>query len=184
MSQTAKANPRGIPSQDHHTPSGFSSEHRPDPSNPLASEYDRGTVPEGLATRRALREMRLSPGANQGPVAILRCKLCATRPHWACLHPTRGYLFRIDLAPPPTHTDARPGGRARPGHGRPAPGRTSPTPWASSATRVSGRPSATAPTRPPTPEQSCIPGQAPLASKPCACPGPPHPYETRGRTPV
>lgn len=63
-------------------------------------EYDRGTVPEGLATRRALREMRLSPGANQGPVAILRCKLCATRPHWACLHPTRGYLLRIDLATP------------------------------------------------------------------------------------
>ncbi|MER7321865.1 hypothetical protein ABZ697_27415 [Streptomyces albidoflavus] len=48
--------------------------------------------------------MRLSPGANQGPVAILRCKLCATRPHWACLHPTRGYLFRIDLATPPRRT--------------------------------------------------------------------------------
>ena len=47
------------------------------PANPLVSEYDRGTVPAGLATCRALREMRLSPGANQGPVAILRCDPCA-----------------------------------------------------------------------------------------------------------
>ncbi len=64
-------------------------------------EYDRGTtVPEGLVTRRTLREMGLSPGRNQGPVAILRCKLCATRPNWSCRHPTRGYLLRIDLAVP------------------------------------------------------------------------------------
>ncbi|MBL3805040.1 hypothetical protein ACWGSE_24200 [Streptomyces diastaticus] len=40
-------------------------------------EYDCGTVPAGLATCRALREMRLSPGANQGPAAILRCDPCA-----------------------------------------------------------------------------------------------------------
>ncbi|WP_405512321.1 hypothetical protein [Streptomyces canus] len=78
MSQTAKAkaNPRGTPSQDHHTPSGFSPEHRPDPSNPLVSEHDRGAIPEGLATRRQLRDMGLSPGDNDGPVAILRCKWC------------------------------------------------------------------------------------------------------------
>lgn len=63
-------------------------------------EYDRGTVPEGLATRRALREMGLSPGGNEGPVAILRCRLCATRPNWSCRHPTRGFLLRIDLARP------------------------------------------------------------------------------------
>ncbi|MFJ7063712.1 RRQRL motif-containing zinc-binding protein [Streptomyces microflavus] len=44
--------------------------------------------------------MGLSPGNNQGPVAILRCRLCATRPNWACRHPTRGFLLRVDLARP------------------------------------------------------------------------------------
>ncbi|MEV7253313.1 hypothetical protein AB0N96_33035, partial [Streptomyces cyaneofuscatus] len=34
-------------------------------------EFDRGAVPEGLVTRRTLREMGLSPGGNRGPVAIL-----------------------------------------------------------------------------------------------------------------
>ncbi|MGP3777079.1 RRQRL motif-containing zinc-binding protein (plasmid) [Streptomyces sp. SDT5-1] len=63
-------------------------------------EYDHRTMPEGLATRRQLRDMGLSPGANEGPVAILRCKLCATRPHRSCTHPTRGFLLRIDLARP------------------------------------------------------------------------------------
>uniref|UniRef100_UPI0034DF11C5 RRQRL motif-containing zinc-binding protein n=1 Tax=Streptomyces flavofungini TaxID=68200 RepID=UPI0034DF11C5 len=73
----------------------------PRSSAPLP-EYDRSTLPEslGLATRRQLREMGLSPGANTGPVAILRCALCATRPQWSCRHPTRGYLLRIDLAKP------------------------------------------------------------------------------------
>ncbi|MEV6049208.1 RRQRL motif-containing zinc-binding protein [Streptomyces xanthochromogenes] len=61
-------------------------------------EFDRGAVPPGLVTRRALRAMNLSPGGNRGPAAILRCKLCATRPHWSCRHPTRGYLLRVDLA--------------------------------------------------------------------------------------
>nr|MDT0521308.1 RRQRL motif-containing zinc-binding protein [Streptomyces sp. DSM 41633] len=63
-------------------------------------EYDRNTAPDGLVTRRQLRDMGLSPGGNQGPVAILRCKLCATRPQWSCTHPTRGYLLRVDLAKP------------------------------------------------------------------------------------
>ncbi|WP_435239965.1 RRQRL motif-containing zinc-binding protein [Streptomyces sp. YPW6] len=63
-------------------------------------EFDRGAVPEGLVTRRALREMGLSPGDNEGPVAILRCRLCATRPNWSCRHPTRGFLLRVDLARP------------------------------------------------------------------------------------
>ncbi|MDT6988241.1 RRQRL motif-containing zinc-binding protein [Streptomyces lusitanus] len=62
-------------------------------------EYDRSAVPEGLATRRQLREMGLSPGGHD-PVAVLRCKLCATRPQWSCGHPTRGFLFRVDLARP------------------------------------------------------------------------------------
>ncbi|MFC4465226.1 RRQRL motif-containing zinc-binding protein [Streptomyces xiangluensis] len=100
MSQTAKADPRGTPSQDHHTPSGFSPEHRPDPSNPLVSEFGRGAVPEGLVTRRQLRDMGLSPGGNNGPVAILRCKWCSHRPQWSCTHPTRGFLLRVDLAKP------------------------------------------------------------------------------------
>ncbi len=68
--------------------------------NATLPEYDRSTVPEGLVTRRQLRDMGLSPGGNQGPVAILRCKLCATRPQWSCRHPTRGYLLRVDLAVP------------------------------------------------------------------------------------
>ncbi|MCA1219278.1 RRQRL motif-containing zinc-binding protein [Streptomyces sp. 8L] len=66
----------------------------------LLAEYDRGSVPEGLVTRRALRDVGLSPGGNRGPVAILRCRLCATRPQWSCRHPTRGYLLRVDLATP------------------------------------------------------------------------------------
>ncbi len=44
--------------------------------------------------------MGLSPGDNDGPVAILRCRLCATRPNWSCRHPTRGFLLRVDLARP------------------------------------------------------------------------------------
>ncbi|MEV7657921.1 RRQRL motif-containing zinc-binding protein [Streptomyces anulatus] len=69
-------------------------------SDALLPEFDRGTVPEGLVTRRALRDMGLSPGDNAGPVAILRCRLCATRPQWSCRHPTRGFLLRVDLARP------------------------------------------------------------------------------------
>ncbi|MFD8731986.1 RRQRL motif-containing zinc-binding protein [Streptomyces sp. NPDC059611] len=69
-------------------------------SDATLPEFDRGAVPEGLATRRALREMGLSPGDNTGPVAILRCRLCATRPNWSCRHPTRGFLLRVDLARP------------------------------------------------------------------------------------
>ncbi|MFF1593135.1 RRQRL motif-containing zinc-binding protein [Streptomyces sp. NPDC058286] len=66
----------------------------------MVSEYDRGAVPAGLVTRRELRSMNLSPGRNAGPIAILRCKPCATRPNWSCRHPTRGYLLRVDLAVP------------------------------------------------------------------------------------
>ncbi|TXR94498.1 hypothetical protein EAO73_35025 [Streptomyces sp. col6] len=69
-------------------------------SDALLPEYYRGAVPAGLVTRRELRAMNLSPGRNTGPIAILRCKLCATRPNWSCRHPTRGYLLRIDLAVP------------------------------------------------------------------------------------
>lgn len=69
-------------------------------SDAALPEFDRSTVPEGLVTRRQLREMQLSPGSNEGPVAILRCRLCATRPQWSCRHPTRGFLLRVDLAKP------------------------------------------------------------------------------------
>lgn len=62
-------------------------------------EHDRAAIPEGLATRRQLRDLGLSPG-GQEPVAILRCRLCATRPQWSCRHPTRGLLLRVDLAVP------------------------------------------------------------------------------------
>ncbi|MFD3920216.1 RRQRL motif-containing zinc-binding protein [Streptomyces sp. NPDC058595] len=62
-------------------------------------EYDRGTVPEGLATRRQLRDRNLSPGGH-GPVAILRCKACSYTPQWSCTHPTRAFLRSVDLAKP------------------------------------------------------------------------------------
>lgn len=62
-------------------------------------EHDRTAIPEGLVTRRQLRDLGLSPG-GQEPVAILRCRLCATRPQWSCRHPTRGLLLRVDLAVP------------------------------------------------------------------------------------
>ncbi|MEV6133192.1 RRQRL motif-containing zinc-binding protein [Streptomyces violaceusniger] len=62
-------------------------------------QYDRGAVPDGLATRRQLRDMNRSPG-GQDPVAVLRCKVCAYRPDWSCAHPTRGWLYRVDRAKP------------------------------------------------------------------------------------
>ncbi|MFB7745392.1 RRQRL motif-containing zinc-binding protein [Streptomyces sp. NPDC056132] len=74
--------------------------HRVPRSEAALPEFDRSTVPEGLVTRRQLRDMQLSPGGNEGPVAILRCRLCANRPQWSCRHPTRGYLLRVDLALP------------------------------------------------------------------------------------
>jgi hypothetical protein len=70
LSHTARRNPRGTPAQNHHTPSKFSPDHSADPPNPLVSEFDRGWVPEGLVTRRQLRDKGLSPGGNDGPVAI------------------------------------------------------------------------------------------------------------------
>ncbi|MFE5372788.1 RRQRL motif-containing zinc-binding protein [Streptomyces mirabilis] len=66
----------------------------------MVSEYERGAVPEGLVTRRQLRDLNLSPGGNRGPAAILRCKWCSYRPQWSCIHPQRGGLFRVDLAKP------------------------------------------------------------------------------------
>ncbi|AVH61747.1 hypothetical protein C4B68_40290 (plasmid) [Streptomyces dengpaensis] len=69
-------------------------------SDAILPEHDRGAVPEGLVTRRQLRDMNLSPGGNDGPVAILRCKWCSYRPQWSCIHPTRGFLLRVDLAVP------------------------------------------------------------------------------------
>jgi hypothetical protein len=61
-------------------------------------EYDRGAT-EGLATRRQLRALGLSPGGHD-PVGVLRCKRCAYRPGQACIHPTRAWLYRLDLAVP------------------------------------------------------------------------------------
>ncbi|WP_030990024.1 RRQRL motif-containing zinc-binding protein [Streptomyces sp. NRRL WC-3744] len=62
-------------------------------------EFDRRACPEGLATRRQLRELGLSPGGH-GPVAVLRCKGCAYRPDQACIHPTRAWLYSVELARP------------------------------------------------------------------------------------
>ncbi|MGW4688521.1 RRQRL motif-containing zinc-binding protein [Streptomyces sp. NPDC004244] len=62
-------------------------------------EYDRRTCPEDLVTRRQLREKGLSPGGH-GPVVVLRCKGCSYRPEQSCNHPTRGWLYRVDLARP------------------------------------------------------------------------------------
>lgn len=82
------------------TTSRFASGRPSESANPLVSEYDRSAVPEGLATRRQLRDMGLSPGSNKGTVAILRCKWCSYRPHLSCNHPARGFLLSIDLAKP------------------------------------------------------------------------------------
>jgi hypothetical protein len=62
-------------------------------------EHDRGAVPEGMVTRRQLRDRNLSPGGHD-PVAVLRCKGCAYRPEWSCIHPTRAWLYRVDWAQP------------------------------------------------------------------------------------
>ncbi|MGW2690188.1 RRQRL motif-containing zinc-binding protein [Streptomyces sp. NPDC001414] len=62
-------------------------------------EHDRTAVPAGLATRRQLRALGLSPGGYD-PVAVLRCTWCSYRPQWACIHPTRAWLFSVDLAVP------------------------------------------------------------------------------------
>lgn len=62
-------------------------------------EYDRRTCPEGLVTRRQLREKGLSPGGH-GPVAVLRCKGCSYRPDQSCNHPTRAWLYSVELARP------------------------------------------------------------------------------------
>ncbi|MEV6617304.1 RRQRL motif-containing zinc-binding protein [Streptomyces sp. NPDC051051] len=61
-------------------------------------EYDWGTAPaDQLATRRQLRAARLRPG-GQEPVALLRCKACATRSQRACTR--AAYVYRVDLALP------------------------------------------------------------------------------------
>ncbi|MDQ0808747.1 hypothetical protein QFZ63_000461 [Streptomyces sp. B3I7] len=60
-------------------------------------EYDWGTAPDGLATRRQLRAQQLRPG-GQEPVALLRCHACATRPHRTCTR--AAYLYRLDHALP------------------------------------------------------------------------------------
>ncbi|MGD9482864.1 RRQRL motif-containing zinc-binding protein [Streptomyces sp. TRM70308] len=62
-------------------------------------EFDRGAVPERLVTRRQLRDMGLSPGGH-GPVAVLRCKACSYRPDQACIHPTRAWLYSLELTRP------------------------------------------------------------------------------------
>ncbi|MFD5589434.1 RRQRL motif-containing zinc-binding protein [Streptomyces sp. NPDC127063] len=62
-------------------------------------EYDAGACPSHLLTRRQLREHGVSPGGH-GPVGILRCKRCRTRPQWTCTHPSRAWLYDLRLARP------------------------------------------------------------------------------------
>ncbi|TXJ83332.1 hypothetical protein E2C11_07640 [Streptomyces lavendulae] len=68
-------------------------------STATLEEFDRRSRPEGLVTRRQLRELGLSPGGH-GPVAVLRCKYCAYRPDQSCNHPTRGWLYDVKNARP------------------------------------------------------------------------------------
>ncbi|MFF5257146.1 RRQRL motif-containing zinc-binding protein [Streptomyces leeuwenhoekii] len=68
-------------------------------NNATLPEFDRRACPEGLVTRRQLRERGLSPGGH-GPVAVLRCKACAYRPDQSCIHPTRACLYSVELARP------------------------------------------------------------------------------------
>ncbi|MFD5820233.1 RRQRL motif-containing zinc-binding protein [Streptomyces sp. NPDC127038] len=62
---------------------------------PLLAEYDWGTAPEGLATRRQLRAQGLRP-AGQAPI-VLRCRKCRNYER-VCTRPT--FLYRIDRALP------------------------------------------------------------------------------------
>lgn len=57
-------------------------------------EYDWGTAPDDLCTRRQLRDADLSPGHE--PVARLRCRRCSVHPLVECTH--RAWLYSIDLA--------------------------------------------------------------------------------------
>lgn len=68
-------------------------------SDAMLEEFDRRSCPEGLVTRRQLRDRGLSPGGH-GPVAVLRCKGCSYRPGQACIHPTRAWLYSVELARP------------------------------------------------------------------------------------
>ena len=65
----------------------------------MLPEFDRRACPEDLVTRRQLRERGLSPGGH-GPVAVLRCKGCSYRPDQACIHPTRAWLYSVEVARP------------------------------------------------------------------------------------
>ncbi|WP_331735633.1 hypothetical protein OG379_41305 (plasmid) [Streptomyces sp. NBC_01166] len=62
-------------------------------------EYDRGDCPDHLLTRRQLRAANVSPGGH-GPVGILRCARCRTRPQYSCTHRSRAYLYDVRLARP------------------------------------------------------------------------------------
>ncbi|MEV7076644.1 RRQRL motif-containing zinc-binding protein [Streptomyces sp. NPDC093990] len=62
-------------------------------------EYDRGACPDHLATRRQLRDLRVSPGGH-APVGILRCARCRYTPHWSCTHRTRAFLYDLALGVP------------------------------------------------------------------------------------
>lgn len=71
----------------------------PDSANPLVSQYDRRACPEGLITRRQLRERALIPGGH-GPVAVLRCKasmdlLCEMMLRWRLTPERSGFLQRF-----------------------------------------------------------------------------------------
>ncbi|MGW1328165.1 RRQRL motif-containing zinc-binding protein [Streptomyces antibioticus] len=68
-------------------------------STATLEEFDRRSCPEGLVTRRQLRERGLCPG-GYGPVAVLRCKYCAYRPDQSCNHPTRAWLYDVKNARP------------------------------------------------------------------------------------
>ncbi|MFD5588965.1 RRQRL motif-containing zinc-binding protein [Streptomyces sp. NPDC127063] len=92
-------NPRASPLQNPHPTSGFLSREPSESANPLVSEYDAGACPGHLLTRRQLREHGVSPGGH-GPVGMLRCKRCRTRPQWICTHPSRAWLYDVCLARP------------------------------------------------------------------------------------
>ncbi|MFE4425086.1 RRQRL motif-containing zinc-binding protein [Streptomyces sp. NPDC056817] len=101
MPESRRANPRASSRHNPPSASAFPRESPSDAANPLVSEYDWQTAPEGLATRRQLRAARLRPGGHE-PVAILRCRACATRSQrtctCTCIRPA--YLYRVDLAVP------------------------------------------------------------------------------------
>ncbi|GAB3119998.1 hypothetical protein GCM10027160_35100 [Streptomyces calidiresistens] len=64
---------------------------------PTLPTHEWGEAPEGLVTRRQLRDMGLSPGGH-GPVGDVRCRACRYRPLRECTR--KALLYDVEKAVP------------------------------------------------------------------------------------